>query len=98
MSALAGAEIPGGIDGVSVLPALLGRSSPDHPGLYWEMGPTRAARLGRWKGVQNKPEAALEVFDLADDPAETTDLASRRPEIRDRLREFLDRSHSEPDP
>jgi arylsulfatase A-like enzyme len=42
---LAGAGAPGGIDGISIVPTLLGRSQRPHEYLYWEM-PT-AAKLTR---------------------------------------------------
>jgi hypothetical protein len=62
---IAGTDPPKGIDGVSVLPALLGKSNIEHPLLYWEyydvvfeqQGPMlrgfeQAARVGDWKAIR----------------------------------------------
>jgi arylsulfatase A-like enzyme len=38
-------------------------------------------RFGQWKAVRNGPGADLELFDLAKDSAETTDLAASQPAL-----------------
>jgi arylsulfatase A-like enzyme len=76
-------------DGVSIAPALLGRPNQrQHDALYWEFhskGSAQAVRMGRWKGVrsnvQKNPSAAVELYDLETDPNETTDVASRHPDL-----------------
>lgn len=35
-----------------------------------------AVRIGDWKGVRNKPDGAVEIYNLKDDPGETRDLAA----------------------
>jgi arylsulfatase A-like enzyme len=58
---IAGTVPPKGIDGVSVLPALLGKSNIEHSPLYWEFyenGFEQAARVGDWKAVRHTPGKA----------------------------------------
>jgi len=52
----ASAHVPKGIDGISVVPTLLGeaaagRKQPRHEYLFWAHGGTRAARMGKWKAI-----------------------------------------------
>lgn len=86
---LAGVEAPSSIDGVSILPELLGKSDQQtqHEYLYWEFyekGGKRAARWGDWKAVQlnvNKSlDAPIEIYHLPSDIGEETDVAAKHPE------------------
>jgi arylsulfatase A len=85
-SELAGGKIPAGValDGISVVPGLLGRKIPDREYLYWELheGPCKQAiRFGNWKALRNKPGAKFELFDLSTDPCEKKNLAASKPEL-----------------
>ncbi len=96
-------RIPQDVDGRSLAPALLGRSdAPEERMLYRELteGRWQAAVDGRWKAIRRAagPKRAaearpVELYDLAVDPSETTDLAGRRPDIVKRMTEILDREH-----
>ncbi len=91
---LAGAKSPGGIDGISVLPTLLGRSQKPHEYLYWERlgGPsklTRAVRLGDWKGYQETPDGPIELYDLKSDPAESRNVAAKHPDVVSSMRRTM---------
>ena len=81
-AALAGARVPAGVDGVSVLPALLdGRARP-RGHLYFEFyegGFTQAVRAGRWKAVRRGGVGPVELYDLFADVVVTRVLASDRP-------------------
>jgi arylsulfatase A-like enzyme len=90
----AGVERPNDIDGVSILPTLLGQDQKLKRPLFFmrrEGGPgfwggeNEAVIDGDWKLVHNGPFRPLELFNLAVDPSESHDLAARQPKIRDRL-------------
>ena len=100
---LAGTAPPDGIDGLSLVPTLLGQ--PDrqkqHPYLYWEFYPyggKRAARKGRWKalqhGLQKKPPGPIRLFDLADDLGETRDVADAHPDIVAEMKRIFADAHT----
>lgn len=95
---IAGAKIPGGLDGVSRLPTLLGQRQPVAPPLYWEFyerGFDQALRTGDWKAVRRGVDGQVELYNLKSDPGETTDLAGRSPEMLLRVTELLQKSRTE---
>jgi arylsulfatase A-like enzyme len=70
------------LDGKSLLPLIAGRTQRHHDVLYWSEGGEVngwAVRAGDWKLVAQRGQSKLELFNLARDPAETTDLAAREP-------------------
>jgi arylsulfatase B len=91
--AAAGSAPASGLDGVSLLPGLLpemtGGAQPRQERThFWRYGPNLALRRGAWKIVRQTARGAqtkVELFDLANDPGEQNDLASREPA---RLREM----------
>lgn len=99
LAELAGAATPPDIDGVSVVPAILGRNvagaaEPERM-LYWEQysgGFQQAARWGRWKGIraEGKP---FELYDLTADPAEARNVAAANAEVVSRISTFMDSAH-----
>ena len=81
--AAAGATLPGDrtIDGVDLVPYLDGTvSGTPHATLFWRYGSLAAARNGNWKLVKDGANPS-QLFDLAADIGETTDLAAFRPEV-----------------
>lgn len=101
---LAGATTPEGLDGVSIVPTLLGRAGEQarHDALYWEFaarGHSQAARIGKWKGVRvnlrKNPNAPTELYDLSNDIAEEHNIADRHPEIVGRLNAVMQREHTD---
>jgi arylsulfatase A-like enzyme len=90
---LAGGAAPAGTDGISILPTLLGRSGQrTHDALYWEFhaqGGSQAVRMGRWKGIRQevsrRPDATVELYDLAADENETRDVAAANPDVVRRI-------------
>lgn len=97
--ALAGSAVPDGlaIDGRSVLPTLLGDEQEAPPPLYWELYQPfqQAARLGRWKAVRFGTQERLELYDLATDPGERRNVASRHRDVVRRLGAVLAASPSD---
>ena len=83
LAEIAGTTAPPGLDGVSLVPTLEGRD-PDqarHPHLYWEFHGGQAVRLGDWKGVRQAGSDSIELYDLAADLAESTDVANDHPQV-----------------
>jgi arylsulfatase A len=95
---IAGVTPPPGLDGISFVPALLGREQKAHDFLYWEMpyGQKRsvAVRMGDWKAIRPGPDARLELYNLRDDLSETTDVAAKHPEVLARINDILAREHT----
>ncbi|MFP6693408.1 MAG: sulfatase-like hydrolase/transferase, partial [Pirellulales bacterium] len=76
-------KLPAGndFDGKSLLPLLTGKSKKHHDTLYWSKGGDGewAVRRGDWKLHVSK--GRKELINLADDPSERTDLASKNLEV-----------------
>jgi arylsulfatase A-like enzyme len=67
-------------DGKSMLPLLTGESRRHHDTLYWcKDGDEWAVRRGDWK--LRSVRGQVELFNLADDPSETTNLAESQSEM-----------------
>jgi arylsulfatase A-like enzyme len=69
------------IDGVNLLPYLTGQKDhPPHELLFWRFGRQSAVRKGSWKLVKMNDQP-LQLFDLAADIGEKTNLADQKPEL-----------------
>ena len=105
------ADVPAGVDGVSFAPTLRGEEQAPPEFLYWEFpayGHQQAVRVGDWKAVRTgladfartaAPGAAIptQLFDLAADPGETTDLAAENPAKLAELVAVMEREHERSD-
>lgn len=97
---LAGAPSPA-TDGISLVPTLLGKPGPPAAEyLYWEHpgrgAPNQAIRAGDWKLIATAGQP-VELYNLADDIAETRNLAEAHPDVVDRLKHHLtDRTERRP--
>ena len=84
---LIGAKLPekARTDGVSIAPLIQGKEAPKRKAFYWELheggGAIQAVRFADWKAVKNGPSAAIELYDLKNDPGERNDLAKANPEV-----------------
>jgi arylsulfatase A-like enzyme len=94
---LAGANIPAGLDGVSLVPTLTGQPTKqvlrDH--FYWEAAPQQAVRRGDWKAYRAAPGRPVELYDLATDVGETKDVASAQPRVAAALEKLLASARTE---
>ena len=92
---VAGIAVPELTDGISIIPTLTGgKEQIEHRGLYWEYrrGDSigRAARMGRWKAIQANPGGPFELYDLAADVGESTNLAERHPALVREIVAYMD--------
>jgi arylsulfatase A-like enzyme len=83
---LAGVSVPTTvkIDGLSLVGYLKGGAAPQREFFYWELHEghsQQAIRFGDWKAVRKGPSQPLELYDLAKDPGESSNLAEQKPEI-----------------
>jgi len=96
------AEVPANIDGISLLPTLLGEPERQrqHEFLVWEFygyGGQQAVRFGPWKAIRRdcyrSPDGPLMLFNLDTDPGETHDVASEHPDLVEQAELILKREH-----
>ncbi len=91
-------------DGLNLAPHLLGNASPKRSFLYREFsgyGGQQAVWMGKWKGIRQKmlrkgknhDPLRIELYDLSVDESESQDLASKHPEIVERIKKIMEREH-----
>jgi len=100
--------LPSDIDGISIVPTLLGRLDQQrkHDFLYWEYPQcnfrdktfsaeqvTTALRRGNWKLVRPTASAPWELYNLDDDPSEQDDLATKHRDVVAELAALAKASH-----
>jgi arylsulfatase A-like enzyme len=94
LAALTGAKPPSDIDGISILPELLGRDEQRrHEFLYWEFGGQTAVRQGDWKAIRPRKQGPWELYDLSRDVSETRDVAAEHAELLARMKRFAEAAH-----
>ena len=88
---LAGVQPAVGVDGMSVLPTLLGQKQPAHEKIYWEIHHPfqQAARMGRFKGIRFGTAAPLALYDLTADPREAKDISAEHPDVVEAIEDYL---------
>jgi arylsulfatase A-like enzyme len=87
--ALADAPMPEKLlDGINLIPVLKGGSKGPDRALFWRLANRFAVRKGDWKLVRDRPENGIELFNLAEDPGETKDLAAQNGEKFRELRQL----------
>ena len=82
------------LDGINILPYILGNSDPSERPIYWEMGNQTAVREGPWKLTINgqlvehdEPECPIHLANLDEDPSEKYNLINDHPELASVLKE-----------
>ena len=97
---LAGAKVPAECktDGLSLVSFLKGGEAPRRDHFYWELHegqkPLQAVRFGNWKAVKNGPQAVIELYDLAVDIGEKSNIASTHPDLVERAADLMKAAHT----
>ena len=103
------AAVPDDVDGVSILPTLLGEGEQKiHDHLYWEWqrynwskkqldpnGLMQAVRKGKWKAVKMGSNKPMMLYDLSKDIGEQNDLSKQHPDIAKEMAELMKGSRTE---
>jgi arylsulfatase A len=95
------AEFTAPIDGISILPSMLGTPQQEHPPLYWEFhekndkGVLQAVRMGSWKGIRHLRSGYFELYDLLSDMGEENNLASLHTKTVNEITEIMRATHTE---
>jgi len=99
LAELAGADVPKGCDGISIVPTLLGdsgRKQGQHDYLYWEDPRAVAVRMGNWKLVMPRKKKTIELYDLTKDIEEQTNIADKHPDIVRKMKAHAKAAHTTP--
>ncbi len=99
---VAGVEPPENTDGISYLPALLGKQQPKHDYLYWEFYTwdftLQAVRLDNWKAIKfladENNEEKFELYDLGTDLAESNNVADKYPDVVAKIDSIMHAAHT----
>jgi arylsulfatase A-like enzyme len=95
---LAGLTPPEGIDGISMVPTLMGQPEKQikHEFLYWEFherGGKQAVRMGDFKAVRlnvhKNPDGPLELYNLKSDMGEERNIAAQHPDVIAEIEAYL---------
>ena len=103
LAELTNCDAPKDIDGISILPTLLGEEATgtkqsQHEFLYWEFRNQVAVRMKNWKAVRIQPRksdkpATWELFDLAADISEAHNVSESHPKVLEKMKQFATASH-----
>ncbi len=98
LAAIAGASTPPDVDGMSVLPSILGKNQVLDRKLYWEQysgGFQQAVRWEKWKGIRSDgTPAKFELYDLSQDIGETRDVSAANGTVVREIEAFMERAHA----
>jgi arylsulfatase A-like enzyme len=68
------------LDGVNLLPYISGaKTGLPHDLLYWRINDQHAIRRGDWKLIQTRTDPKPQLYNLANDIGETSDLSGKEP-------------------
>lgn len=94
LAGIAAAKLPADRppDGLDLSPLLLhAKPLPDRPLYFYFPDKLQAVRLGDWKLMRRPDDPAIQLFNLKDDPTESTDQSARHPDTLHRLRDLMTR-------
>ena len=103
LTAIASADTPRDIDGISLLPTLEGKAGQqEHDYLYWEFssgGGSQAVRMDQWKGIRRNlkknRDPRIELYNLSADPSESKDVAADHPDIVKQIAKIMHEARTE---
>ena len=99
LAEIAGVTPPANIDGMNVLPLLLGKKQrTDDRFLYWEFPTGKFQQAVRWrnyKAIRSAPGEPLELYNLEQDIGEKNDIAEENPEVVARIEKYLKTARTE---
>ncbi len=89
---IAGAKIPKGLSGQSILKTLQGGKQKERKFNYWEIHSPfqQAVRMGNWKAIRFGTKESLELYNLSNDPSEKQNVANKNPKIVKEIEVFLE--------
>jgi arylsulfatase A-like enzyme len=93
-----GAKAPADTDGISILPEFIGatsagRKQAEHEYLYWEINGWTAIRQGSWRAVRANARQPWELYNLANDPSESKNVARENIAVLNELIEKSNKAH-----
>lgn len=96
----ASAEVPKGLDGMSLVPLLEEKKTAERDFLYREFpsyGGQQALWVGKWKAIKQemakKGKGQTELYDLSADEGEKNDVAAKYPEVMQAMQKQMDEQH-----
>lgn len=95
----ASSAAPKNIDGISLLPTLLGEHQEPRPFLYREFsgyGGQQSIRVGDWKAIRqnmNRGNVQIELYNLAEDTGEKHNVADAHPDVVAKLEKLMKQQH-----
>lgn len=99
LAELVKAKAPDDLDGMSILPTILGedtvgRKQQQHDMIYWEFGNQIAVRSGKWKAIRaGKKDPQWALYDLSSDISESQDVSAENSDLLAKMIEFANESH-----
>ena len=100
---IAGIKPPKNINGISLLPTLMGNKQNEiHEYLYWEFpsyNGQQAVRMNNWKAIRKNifdGNMQIELYDLKSDIQEQNDISKSKPEIVNKITSIMQNSRTTP--
>ncbi len=103
LAKLTDTKAPKDIDGISILPELIGEQAAGHKlkqrdMLYWEYGSQIAVRMHQWKAIRPKAGVKWELYDLSKDVSEKHNVADQHADKLAKMIAFAEASHEPEQP
>jgi len=90
-------SLPNEIDGISIVPTLLGKHQAPKEFLYWEFCTNQqwghAVRVGPWKSISFSVDEPLSLFYLPDDISESKNVADKFPSVIKMMEQISKEAH-----